>query len=167
MIDSRSVDEWVVAKAVEDGNTTQAPVPDEVIGQFDPQLTALIAYVTVVCRLPRRVAHRLLEGALQIPISLGSTHAAWEEASDAVAAPCPALAQALTHQPVVNGDETGHRTNGAKRSLWVLVAPRFVVYRIAATRGVGVLRDLLGPVFPGILCSGRWASYTSLDSHVS
>ena len=66
-------------------------------------------------RLSRRVVQRLLEGALHIPISLGSTHAAWEEASDAVAAPCQALEDALAHQPVLNGDETGFRTNGAKR----------------------------------------------------
>ena len=143
------------------GKTTQAPVPDEVKRQCGAQLTALIAYRTVVCRLPRRVVQRLLEGALHIPISLGSTHAAWEEASDAVAAPCQALEDALAHQPVLNGDETGFRTNGAKRYLWVLVAPLFVVYRLAPTRGAVVLRDLLGPVFAGILGSDRYVSYTS------
>src|SRR5437667_317427 len=34
------------------GQTTQAPLPADVEGQFGPQLTALIAYLTVVCRLP-------------------------------------------------------------------------------------------------------------------
>jgi transposase len=143
------------------GQTTQAPVPDEVVGQFGPQLTALIAYLTVVCRVPRRLVQALLEGALQIPISLGSTQTAWEEASVAVAAPCRELEQALPHQPVVNGDETGHRTNGDKRYLWALVAPAFVVYRIAKTRGAAVLSDLLGRVFAGILCSDRFVTYTS------
>lgn len=143
------------------GKRTQAPVPDEVVGQFGPQLTALIAYLTVVCRLPRRVVQTFLEGALHIPISLGSTHAAWEETSVAVAGPCEELEQALPQQPVLNGDETGSRTNGAKRQLWVLVAPLYVVYRIATTRSADVLIDLLGPVFAGILCSDRWASYPS------
>src|SRR5438552_2746588 len=69
------------------GNTTHASLPNEVVGQFGPQLTALIAYLTVVCRLPRLVVQRLLEAALQIPISVGSTQKAWEEASAAVAAP--------------------------------------------------------------------------------
>ena len=117
------------------GKTTQAPVPDEVTGQFGPRLTALLAHLTVVCRVPRRLVQALLEGALRIPISLGSTQAAWEEVSDAVAAPCEELEQALKHQPVVNGDETGHRTNAEKRWLWALVAPGFVVYRIAAYSG--------------------------------
>ena len=96
-----------------------------------------------------------MEGALHIPISLGSTQAAWEEASDAVDAPC----QELQQQPVLNGDETGYRTNAEKRWLWAVVAPAFVVFRIAATRGAEVLVDLLGEVFAGVLCSDRWRPY--------
>ena len=141
------------------GKTTQAAVPDDVVGQFGPQLTALVAHLTVVCRVPRRLVQALLEGALRIPISLGSTQAAWEEASDAVAAPYAELEQALPHQSVVNGDETGHRTNAEKRWLWALVAPGFVVYRIAATRGTEVLAALLGEVFAGVLCCDRWRPY--------
>lgn len=141
------------------GQTTQAPVPEEVAGQFGPQLTALIAYLTVVCRIPRRLVHALLEDALHVPISLGSTQAAWEEASDAVATACQQLEQALKHQPVINGDETGHRTNGDKRWLWAMVAPMFVVYGIATTRAADVLVALLGAVFAGVLCSDRWRPY--------
>ena len=139
--------------------TTQASLPEDVTGQFGPQLTALIAYLTVVCRIPRRLVRALLEDALHVPISLGSTQAAWEEASDAVDAPCQELEQALRHQPVLNGDETGHRTNGEKRWLWAVVASRFVVYRIATTRAADVLVALLGDVFTGVLCSDRWRPY--------
>jgi len=137
------------------GKTTQAPLPDEFMGQFGPQLTALIAYLTVVCRLPRLVVQRLLEGALHIPMSLGSTQHAWEEASAAVAASCDELPHALPQQPVLNCDETGHRTNGQKRWLWTLVAPTFIVYTIATSRGADVLRRLLGASFGGILGSDR------------
>jgi transposase len=138
---------------------TRAPVPADVTGQFGPQLTGLIAYLTVVCRLPRRLVRAFLEDALQVPISLGSTQAAWEETSTAVAAPCHELEQALRHEPVLNGDETGHRTNGDKRWLWALVAAQFVVYRIATTRAADVLIALLGDTFPGVLCSDRWRPY--------
>jgi len=141
------------------GKTTHAALPEEVVGQFGPQLTALIAYLTVVCRIPRRLVQALLEDALHVPISLGSTQAAWEEASDAVTAPCAELEGALARQPVLNGDETGHRTNGEKRWLWAIVAPMFVVYRIATTRAADVLVALLGDVFAGVLCSDRWRPY--------
>src|SRR6516165_10591403 len=123
--------------------------------------TALIAYLTVVCRLPRAVAQRLLEGALQLPISVGSTQKAWEEASAAVAWPYEELQAALPHQRVLNGDETGHRTNGDKRWIWVLVARTFIFYQIATSRGSDVLHRLLGPTFAGILGSDRLPSYVT------
>ena len=146
------------------GMMTQAPLPDEIAGQFGPQLTALIAYLTVVCRLPRLVVQRLLEGALQISISQGSTQHAWEEASVAVAAPYEELQRALPAQAVLNADETGHRTNAVKRWLWTLVAPTFVFYTIATSRGSDVLRRLLGATFDGVLGSDRLPTYTTYAS---
>ena len=141
------------------GQTTLARLPDDLTGQFGPQLTALIAYLTVVCRLPRLVVQRLLEGALQISISLGSPQKAWEETSAAVAAPYRELAAALRHEAVLNADETGHRTNGDKRWLWAFVARTFVVYHIAASRGSDVLKAVVGETFAGILGSDRLPSY--------
>lgn len=141
------------------GKTTQAPLPKAVADGFGPQLTALIAYLTVVCRLPRRLVEAFLEQALQIPISLGSTQKAWEETSAAVADVCQELERELKNQPVLNSDETGYRTNGDKRWLWALVAPAYVYYHIAAARGAAVLVRLLGEVFAGILCSDRCPSY--------
>jgi transposase len=141
------------------GKATQAELPREAQGQFGPQLTALIAYLTVVCRMPRRVVRELLEQVLAIPLSLGSIQNSWEEASDAVAESCAELERQLPHEPVVNSDETGYRTSGEKRWLWALVAANFVFYKIALTRGAEVLVQLLGEVFSGILCSDRCASY--------
>ena len=138
---------------------TRAPLPNEIAGHFGPQLAALIAYLTVVCRMPRRVVEELLAQVLGIHISLGSTQKCWEEASQAVAAPCQELVQRLREEPVLNADETGWRTNGDKRFLWAFVAARYVVYTVAATRGSEVLLRLLGAVFQGILCSDRFSAY--------
>jgi transposase len=104
------------------GKTTQATLPEAVKGNFGPELTALIAYQTVTCRMPRRVVLESLEHVLGIPLSLGSVQKVWEEASDAVAEPYEELARQLPREPVVNSDETGYRTNGEKRWLWALVA---------------------------------------------
>jgi transposase len=46
------------------GKTTRAPLPEEIAGQFGPELTALIAYWTVVCRLPRRLVEAMLADVL-------------------------------------------------------------------------------------------------------
>src|SRR5580692_4775741 len=42
------------------GESTRATVPGLAAGHFGPQLAALIAYLTVVCRMPRRVVEALL-----------------------------------------------------------------------------------------------------------
>ena len=141
------------------GMITLAPLPDEDANQFGPQLTAWIAYLTVVCRMPRLVVQRFLGAALQIPISLGSTQHAWEETSAAVATPAAELDAALRHEAVLNIDETGHRTNGDNRWLWAFVARTFVVYRIVASRGSDVLKTVLGETFAGILGSDRLPTY--------
>jgi transposase len=88
------------------GKTTQAALPKEVRGQFGPDLTALICYLTVVCRMPRRVVQELPEQAFGIQLSLGSMQKSWEEASEAVAETCAELESELPNQPVLNGDET-------------------------------------------------------------
>ena len=138
---------------------TQADLPPEVRGHFGTDLTALIAYLTGVCRMPRRMVLELMEQVLGIPLSLGSIQNSWEEASEAVAEPCAELERQLPHEPVLNSDETGYRTSGEKRWLWALVAPGFVFYRIALSRGAEVLVQLLGAAFAGILCSDRCPTY--------
>jgi len=84
-------------------------------GNFGTQLTALIAYLTVVCSMPWRVVEALLQQVLGVEMSLGSTQKCWEEASQAVALPCQELEEQLKDEPVLNVDETGWRTNGDKR----------------------------------------------------
>ncbi len=50
----------------------------------------------------------------------------------AVADPCAELEEQLPHEPVINSDETGYRTDGEKRWLWAFVASIFVVYQGSA-----------------------------------
>jgi len=146
------------------GEATHAPLPEEIAGQFGPQLTALIAYWTVVCRLPRRLVEAMLVDVLSIEISLGSTQKAWEEVSQAVEQPYQQLQEQLPREAVLNVDETGWRASGHKRWMWALVAKQFVYYVVASTRGAEVLVSLLGSVFRGILCNDRWVVYLTYHS---
>ena len=89
------------------GENTRAAVPEDASGHFGPQLTALIAYLTVVGRMPRRVVETLLGQVLGIDLSLGSTQKCWEETSQAVAAPCQELEQQLKDEPRVERRRDG------------------------------------------------------------
>ena len=143
------------------GFQTRAELPREARTQTGPRLTALVAHLTVVCRMPRRVTQQLLEQAMGIRLSLGCTQSCWEQVSEAVADPYAELEAQLKSAAVLNVDETGWRLNGEKRWIWAFVAPAFTFYVVAASRGVAVLESLLGAAFQGILCSDRLPSYLS------
>ena len=68
-------------------------------------MTALIAYWTVVCRVPRRLVEAMLADVWSLEMSLGSTQKAWEEVSQAVERPCQQLQEQLPHQAVLHVDE--------------------------------------------------------------
>lgn len=138
---------------------TRAPLPLEARGDFGPQLAALVAYWTVVCRMPRSVVKTVLEAVLGIPISLGSTQKLWEEAGEAVQEPCRQLEEQLHREAVLNVDGSGWRNNGARRCVVVLVALQFVCYRIVKSHNWKMLLTLLGAAFGGVLCSDRGGEF--------
>jgi transposase len=142
------------------GQASRAGLPAAVQASlFGPRLVGLMAYLTVGLRIPRRGVEQLLEAVLGIEISLGSTQNVVQESSEALAETCQELEQQLPSEPVLNCDETGWRTQGERRWLWAFVASSFVFFAIAASRSSKVLIHLLGTVFPGILCSDRFAAY--------
>jgi len=160
---ARITEHQVHGVACECGAITYAGLPPELRGNFGPQLMALVAYWTVVCRMPRRVVERVLEQVLGIEMSLGSTQKCWEEASQAVAPTCQELEEKLKEEPVVNADETGWRRNADKRYLWAFVALQYVVYTVA-NRSSEVLVRVLGAAFQGVLCSDRFSAYFKYHS---
>jgi transposase len=141
------------------GKVIWAPVPREILNQFGPKLTALLAYLTVVCRMPRRKMEELLKNVFGTPISLGSTQKSVEETSAALKPSYQELERQLPNEPVLNGDETGWRDAGEKLWLWVFVALHFAFFTIAKSRSSEVLFQLLGPQFLGILCTDRFSAY--------
>lgn len=138
---------------------TRADPPGQFATHTGPRLTAFIAHLTVVCRMPRRMVRQMLEETMGIRISVGCTQSSWEQVSEAVKEPCEELGRQLPREPVLNSDETGWRQNGGKRWIWALVAHRFTFYLVAKSRSAGVLELLLGAMFPGILCSDRYSGY--------
>jgi transposase len=80
-----------------------------------------------------------------------------------------AMRASIRDAPVANADETGWKTGGERRWLWVVVTPAVTVYRIARSRGGDIVDELLGRGFRGILCRDGWAPYRqlALASHQS
>lgn len=140
------------------GYLNRAELPPEVASsQFDPRLTALIAYMTGVHRIPRRGIEVLLETLFSTPISLGSVQNLLEETSSALEPIDQQLKEVLPKEPVLNIDETGWKH---KDWLWIFVSRTFVYFQIAASRGSDVLKSVLGEFYNGIFCVDRFGAYT-------
>ena len=140
---------------------TRAELRSEHAHEIGERLTAVVSYLISARKMTRRDVRATLQDLYSVDISVGSVQKAWEETADAVEAPYTELEEALPSEPVLNGDETGSRTNGEKRWVWVLCSSWFVFYHIACSRGVEVLVELLGAAFAGILCSDRCPTYLS------
>jgi len=140
---------------------TRAELRSEHAQEIGERLTAVASYLMSARKMTRRDVRGTLQDLFGVDISVGSVQKAWEETADAVAAPYAELEEALPTEPVLNSDETGSRTNGDKRWVWVLCSSWFVFYRIAGSRSVEVLIQLLGQAFAGILCSDRCPTYLS------
>lgn len=139
------------------GCHTTAILPPEVAkSNFGSRLTAIVAYMTGVLRVPRRGIREFCETLLNIKVALGSVQNLLQTTSTALEPADKQLKDALPKEPVINADETGWRD----RWLWIFVASTFIYFHVAKTRSFNALVDVLGQVYQGILCVDRWGAYT-------
>ena len=139
---------------------TRAPLPAEVGGRhFGPRLTALVGVLAGHYRMSRRALKDLIEQLLDVPApSLGSTEACIQETSAALSAAYEEAQAEVRASWWAGVDETPWKLRGRKMWLWVAVAGRATVFRLAWSRGKKEMKEFLGD-FEGIISSDRWCSY--------
>ena len=126
----------------------------------------MIAWASVlvgVFHLSRRKVQRLLDGWLDIDISLGTISNAEQKVSEVLEAPVETAKIHVQQAASANLDETGHRKSGDRMWLWVAVTSLVSVFLVRASRGAKVAKELLGKDFSGILGSDRWSAYSWID----
>src|SRR5260370_23161758 len=69
------------------------------------------------------------------------------------------IAQVVGQADVKHVDETGWKQAGQKRWLWAAVSAGAVYFLVQVGRGARALRNVLGPVVRGVICSDRWSAY--------
>ncbi len=136
--------------------TSAQLLPEIVKSNFGPRLFGILAYLAAVLHVSRRGTREFCNTFLNIQIALGTVQNLLEETSEALEPISNELKDALPEEPVLNGDETGWRD----RWLWIFVAPAFIYFQVAISRGHKVLIDVLGKTYNGILCVDRWGAYT-------
>jgi transposase len=130
---------------------------------FGPRLQAAVVTLAVRNRVSRRDTTELARELFGVELSTGSVDKVVQRAGEALAGPHTRLEQEIKSAPVVNIDETGWKTAGARRTLWGALTGQTAVFRIAPSRHASESRMLLGERYGGIVCSDRYPGYDYLD----
>jgi transposase len=147
-----------------DPSRLRARIPADVRAHvFGPNLTALVAYLSVFCRGSKRIIEEFIETVFQIPLSLGTVANLEQETSAALREPYQEAQQNVRAAAVKNTDETGWRQAGQRRWLWLAATQTVACFKVCVGRGKAALRELLGEAIQGIVSSDRWSAYNQLE----
>jgi transposase len=126
--------------------------------RFGVNLVSLMVTLREEGRLPLRTIQWYLQTVHQLQLSVGGIvqviHGAAQQAQ-------PVVAQILARiraSPVVHADETGWRQDGANGYVWTFSTPT-ERYFLRRGRGKGVVDEVLGDSFSGVLVSDFYAAY--------
>lgn len=137
----------------------ELPVEVERGGLFGPRMSAFVAYLKGGCHASYTTVQSLLGDVLGVQVSTGFLAKVVDKTSEALALPYDELQDALREEPWLNVDETGHKDCGKKHWTWCFRAPKYTLFRIDPSRGSGVLREVLGEAFGGVVGADYYSAY--------
>jgi len=143
------------------GKVHIAPMPDEIRkgGLLGADITASVAFMKGGCHMSYTTIQQFFKEVMHLDISRGLLSKATQKASQSLAPAYNQLAQRLPEQSYLGIDETGHKDNGDKHWTWCFQTPEYSLFHIDKSRGSGVLFDLLGEQFDGIIGCDYWGAY--------
>ncbi len=143
------------------GKIYHAPLPEAVEkgGLLGPRLTAQVAYLKGSGHMSYSTIEKYLRDVLGLSVSRGLLAKVIHKVTCALKDPYDELLELLAGEAVLNVDETGHKENAMRWWTWCFVARRYAVFRIDPSRGSGVLLDVLGEEFAGVLGCDYYSAY--------
>jgi len=126
------------------------------------RVTALIGYLSTSLRLPCAEIQRYLATVHGLRISVGAVVGVLQGLAEAGEPAVEALKSQVRSSDVVHADETGWREDGRNGYIWSFSTPgeqgvRYYLYR--HSRGQGVVEEVLGEEFDGVLNSDFYGAY--------
>lgn len=139
----------------------RAALPEHVVtgGLVGPRLTALVAYLKGFCHASYSTVRKFLRDVVGVTISRGQLVKVINKASEALEGPYGELLGLLPLQEALNVDETGHKDNGKRMWTWCFRASLFTLFKVDPTRSAGVLIEVLGKEFEGVLGCDFYSAY--------
>jgi transposase len=142
------------------GGVTLAPVPEglEPGTPFSRNVVALAIYLRITHAVSYQRLSRLLLELFGLAISEGALDAAFRRARPCFDAEVGAILARLRRARVVCSDETGVRIDGRNAWNWVFQNDEVVVHVIRASRGAGVVGEVLDGHRPVIWVSDLYSA---------
>jgi transposase len=126
-----------------------------------PGLTTLIAYLKGACHASFSTIRKFLRDVVGLTISRGHLSAVIGKVTQALDDPYQDLLDRLPGAGRLNVDETGHKRNGQRMWTWCFRADLYTLFKIDPKRSTGVLIEVLGTEFDGVLGCDYFSSYRS------
>lgn len=142
------------------GHVTRAELPPDVSrSNFGPGVHAVVAYLASVHRGTRRGMAEIMSTIFKLDLSLGAICQILERVSRACESETEHIKGTMAAAAALNIDETGWKSSGSSRWLWVFVSSVAVFFRVAASRASLVLHSVLGESFGGVITSDDHSAY--------
>lgn len=123
----------------------------------------VIGTLTGGYRMSKRMVKRLLKDLFNLDVSVGTISHCESTVSESLIEPVEEAKEFIQQAYQVNCDETGHKTKGKKRWVWVAIAGMVSVFAAGVSRSKEVAKDLLGEGFSGFLNSDRYNAYSWVE----
>ena len=125
-------------------------------------LLSLIAALREEARLPWRTIQWYLDAVHRLRLSLGAIVDATQRVAGWAQGVMAGILERVRGSPVVHADETGWREDGHNGYVWTFSTPT-ERYFLRRGRGKGVVDEVLGDEFAGVLVSDFYAAYHHYD----
>ncbi|HET8646044.1 MAG TPA: IS66 family transposase [Vicinamibacteria bacterium] len=125
-------------------------------------LVSLIAALRAELRLPVGQIQWYLGAVHGLELSAGAVVGALRGVATRAGPTVDRIRAAIRASPVVHGDETGLREDGANGYLWSFSTPT-ARYFVRGGRNKEVVDEALGPAFAGVLVTDFYAAYDHYD----
>lgn len=122
------------------------------------EVVSLITTLRQVGRLPIGTIQWLLATVYQLHLSSGGIVAVLHGVAQRAKPTVAAIREGVRASPVVHADETGWREDGVNGYVWTFSTPN-ARYFVRRGRDKGVVDEVLGPDFQGVLVTDFYAAY--------
>jgi transposase len=142
------------------GASTCGELPGGVpTGQAGPRLIAFAGLLMACFRQSKRRAAQFLSTILDQPASASWLVELQNRCAQAVEPAYADLAARLPAEPVLNVDESPTKEGPAKAWVWTVVASTFTFFACRTSRAAGVITELLGDAYKGVIHCDRARMY--------